>query len=143
MKILNRGQFYAKLQKRLGVVPLKHAQRACFRAANVVKNEAQASILTGAKSGPIVTRYNPRRVHATSAPGQSPANDTGFLASNITAEVKTELGKVYGVVRSSAPYSAYLEFGTSAMPARPFLQPALDKNARKIQRIFEKEGMIS
>lgn len=144
MKILNKKEFYDKLNKRLGIVPVKNAQRACFKAANLVKNEAQKSILTGSKTGPVVTRYNPKRTIAISAPGEPPASDTGFLASNITSEVRTVQGnRVFGIVRSTAPYSAFLEFGTTKMAARPFLQPALDKSAKKIQRIFEKEGMIS
>ena len=144
LKIANKSQFYESLQKRLGVVPVRNAQKACFKAANLVKNEAQKSILQGAKTGPTVTRYNPKRTIAISAPGEPPASDTGFLANNITSEVRTEQGnRVFGVVRSTAPYSAFLEFGTTKMAARPFLQPALNKSANKIKRIFEKEGMIS
>ena len=144
--IKNREQFFKKLQHQLGVVPRKNAERACFRSANLVKNEAVKSILGGAKTGMPVTRYNPRREHVTSAPGEAPASDTGFLAQNIVAEIQVSTGivsEVIGIVRSTAPYSAHLEFGTSAMPARPFLQPALDKNAQKIRRIFAKEGIIS
>jgi HK97 gp10 family phage protein len=144
VKIVNKKAFYEKLNKRLGIVPVKNAQRACFKAANLVKNEAQKSILAGNKTGPVVTRYNPKRTIAISAPGEPPASDTGFLASNITSEVRTVQGnQVFGIVRSTAPYSAFLEFGTTKMAARPFLQPALDKSANKIKRIFEKEGMIS
>lgn len=142
MKLLNKREFFEQLQRRLGTVPLKNAKRACFKAANLVKNEAQKEILTGSKTGPVVTRYNPKRSIAISAPGEAPASDTGFLAANITSEVSVSAGIVRGIVRSSAPYSAYLEFGTQQMPARPFLQPALDKKAKAIQKIFEKEGMI-
>lgn len=142
LKILNKDVFYSKLQKQLGVTPVKNAQRACFRAANVVKNEAVKSISQGAPSGPVVTRYNPKRSIRISAAGEPPVTDTGFLVSNITTEVKTEGRRVTGIVRSQAPYSAFLEFGTQQMPARPFMQPALDKSAGKIKRIFMKEGMI-
>lgn len=144
MKIVNEKAFYEKLKKRLGIIPLKNAERACFKAANLVKNEAQRSILAGNKTGQTATRYNPKRTHTASAPGEPPASDTGFLANNITAEVVVRpLTQVYGIVRSTAPYSAHLEFGTQKMAARPFLQPALNKNARKIQRIFEREGILS
>ena len=47
-----------------------------------------------------------------------------------------------GSVVSAAPYSAPLEFGTSIMGARPFLQPALRKSRGKIQRIFASQGII-
>ena len=40
MNLLNKQEFYRKLNRQLGIVPIKNAQRACFKAANVVKNEA-------------------------------------------------------------------------------------------------------
>ena len=142
LKILNKAEFYKSLQRRLGVVPIQNAQRACFKAANVVKNEAIKSISQGSPSGPVVTRYNPKRRLRISAAGQPPVTDTGFLVSNITTEVQTEGRRVRGIVRSQAPYSAFLEFGTQQMPARPFMQPALVKSANRIERIFLQEGMI-
>lgn len=142
MKILNKDRFIEGLTRRLGKVPIKNAQRACFKSANLVRNTAVQSILTGPKSGPTVTRYNPKRSIKISAAGQAPASDTGFLANNITSEVVVAGKGVTGIVRASAPYAAHLEFGTSKMPARPFLQPALEKNKKKIIEIFLKEGMI-
>ena len=142
LKVINKQEFYRRLTKQLGVVPIKNAQRACFKSANLVKNEAIKSISQGSPSGPVVTRYNPKRSLRISAAGEPPVTDTGFLVSNITTEVQTEGRRVTGIVRSQAPYSAFLEFGTQHMPARPFMQPALDKSANKIKRIFLKEGMI-
>ena len=142
LKVINKQEFYRRLTKQLGVVPIKNAQRACFKSANLVKNEAIKSISQGSPSGPVVTRYNPKRSLRISAAGEPPVTDTGFLVSNITTEVQTEGRRVTGIVRSQAPYSAFLEFGTQQMPARPFMQPALDKSANKIKRIFLKEGMI-
>ena len=142
LKVINKQEFYRRLTKQLGAVPIKNAQRACFKSANLVKNEAIKSISQGSPSGPVVTRYNPKRSLRISAAGEPPVTDTGFLVSNITTEVQTEGRRVTGIVRSQAPYSAFLEFGTQQMPARPFMQPALDKSANKIKRIFLKEGMI-
>lgn len=142
LKVINKQEFYRRLTKQLGVVPIKNAQRACFKSANLVKNEAIKSISQGSPSGPVVTRYNPKRSLRISAAGEPPVTDTGFLVSNITTEVQTEGRRVTGIVRSQAPYSAFLEFGTQQMPARPFMQPALDKSANRIKRIFLKEGMI-
>ena len=142
MNLLNKQEFYRKLNRQLGIVPVKNAQRACFTADNVVKTEAIRSVSQGSPSGPVVTRYNPKRSLRISAAGEPPVTDTGFLVSNITTEVQTEGRRVTGTVRSQAPYSAFLEFGTQQMPARPFMQPALDKSANKIKRIFLREGMI-
>ncbi|WP_147564950.1 HK97-gp10 family putative phage morphogenesis protein [Clostridium tyrobutyricum] len=41
-------------------------------------------------------------------------------------------------------YGKFVEFGTSKMPARPFLQPAYEKNKQNIKRIIAetlKEGL--
>lgn len=82
---------------------------------------AQKSILQGRKTGYLYRRG--KRVHQASAPGQPPANDFGFLAQNIKAEInQTEAMTVE--LRSLAPYSVHLEYGTMHMAARPFLRPA-------------------
>ena len=47
-------------------------------------------------------------------------------------------GTVVGQIISAAPYSKALEFGTTQMTERPFMQPALEKNRRKIERMFKK-----
>jgi HK97 gp10 family phage protein len=39
-------------------------------------------------------------------------------------------------VESRADYSEALEFGTSTMSARPFLQPALEENRSKIRAMY-------
>ena len=81
----------------------------------------------------------PRRSHRASAPNQPPASDTGFLASQITMNVDVKAnGTVVGQIISAAPYSKHLEFGTTNMTERPFMQPALQKNKRKIEALFKK-----
>ena len=45
-------------------------------------------------------------------------------------------------IGSGGNYAKHLEFGTTQMAARPFLQPALNKKAKKIVSIFKKEGLI-
>ena len=44
--------------------------------------------------------------------------------------------KLGGSVESRADYSGFLEFGTSTMQARPYLQPALEENKPKIRARF-------
>ena len=103
------------------------------RAANLVRNTAVTSINQGAKSGVVYEKYNPRRTHRASAAGEPPATDTGYLVSNIFTNIDTDgLG---ASVESRAGYSSFLEFGTSKMAARPFLQPALEENKPKIRRL--------
>ena len=103
------------------------------RAGNLVRNTAVQSINQGAKSGVSYTKYNPRRTHTASAAGQPPAADTGLLANNIVLDIDAN---GFGAnVESRADYSTALEFGTSKMAARPFMQPALEENKPKIRRL--------
>ncbi len=86
-------------------------------------------------SGIIYKRGN--KTHQASASGEAPAVDTGQLLRTILFEVKNntlEVGSAGG-----APYSQWLEDGTKSkdgsvkMKARPFLQPALEKNEEDIK----------
>ena len=59
----------------------------------LIRGEAVKSIQTGMKSGRIYEKYNPRRTHRASAPGEAPASDTGNLVRNIRVEQKTKENK--------------------------------------------------
>ncbi|WP_411680646.1 HK97-gp10 family putative phage morphogenesis protein [Clostridium thailandense] len=76
---------------------------------------------------------------------------TGKLKKGLKiTNVKKKDGMKYilvGVDRgdnSEVFYGKFIEFGTSKMPARPFLQPAYEKNKNKIQKTIAgtlKEGL--
>ena len=106
----------------------KPFQEVVKGGGQLIRAEAVKSIQSGAKSGIVYEKYNPRRSHRSSAPGQSPASDTGNLVSKII--VKNNGNEVR--VQSNANYSKYLEYGTSKMLARPFMFPAKEKSKRKI-----------
>jgi len=95
----------------------------------LIRGEAIKSIQTGSKSGIVYEKYNPRRSHRASAPGEAPASDTGNLVSKIIVKQKT---KNIVNVESNANYSAYLEYGTSKMQPRPFMLPAFEKSKKPI-----------
>jgi len=98
-------------RKRIGAV--LHA------AGEMIAVEAQISISTGAVSG---------KHHLPSPPGRPPNYDTGNLADMIVvSQPKQRKGGVSVQVLSNAHYSSALEYGTSKMPARPFMRPAMDK----------------
>ena len=104
--------------------------------AQLIRSEAVKSIMQGPKTGRIYEKYNPRRTHRASAPGQAPASDTGNLVSQIQVK-QTNPDEV--VVESGANYSKFLEFGTSKILPRPFLFPATERSRPKIQQaIFNK-----
>jgi len=135
LKISNLKAFNKKLNKRLQDNKVKEY---VTRGTMMVQNTAKESILKGG-TGRTYEKYEPRRTHTASAPNQPPASDTGFLASQITMDVDVKSnGTVVGQIISSAPYSKALEFGTTQMTERPFMQPALEKNRRKIERMFKK-----
>ena len=97
--------------------------------AQEIRGEAVKSIQTGSKSGILYQKYNPRREHRASAPGEAPASDTGNLVSKIIVRQKDE---DHVFVESNAHYSAFLEYGTSKMQPRPFLFPAFEKSRKPI-----------
>jgi len=97
--------------------------------AQLIRGEAVKSIQSGAKSGIVYEKYNPRRTHRASAPGQAPASDTGNLVSKIKVRQKN---KDTVEVESGANYSAFLEYGTSKMQPRPFMLPAFEKSKKPI-----------
>tara|TARA_Y100001938_G_scaffold132268_1_gene190383 strand:+ start:303 stop:734 length:432 start_codon:yes stop_codon:yes gene_type:complete len=105
------------------------------RAANLVRNTAVESINQGSKSGVVYEKYSPRRTHRSSAAGEPPATDTGFLVQNIIIVMDIAGKGLSANVESRADYSEALEFGTSKMAARPFMQPALEENKPKIRRL--------
>ena len=133
LKITNLKAFNKKLEKRLQDNKVKEY---VTRATNMVENTAQESIKNRG-TGRTYKRGN--ITHTASAAGQPPATDTGFLGQNITMNVDVKSnGTVVGQIISAAPYSKALEFGTTNMDARPFMQPALEKNKRKIEALFKK-----
>ena len=95
----------------------------------LIRGEAIKSIQTGSKSGVMYQMYNPRREHRASAPGEAPASDTGNLVSKI---IVNQISQDITSVESNADYSAYLEYGTSKMEARPFMLPAFEKSKKPI-----------
>jgi len=64
-----------------------------------IRGEAIKSIQAGAKSGIVYEKYNPRRSHRASAPGQAPASDTGNLVSKIIVKQKSKKPIINAVLK--------------------------------------------
>ena len=97
-------------------------------------NSAKRRIQGGSKSGRTYQKYGPRRTHTASAPGESPATDTGGLVNSgfheldaIALEVSVGFAKFY---------AALLEYGTRMMEKRPFLLPTVEEWRRKIAGVI-------
>lgn len=74
------------------------------------------------------TGTNLSATHRASAPGEAPATDTGALASSVAVDLRRSSFRPVARVGTGLEYGAYLEFGTQAMDARPWLWPALKAN---------------
>ena len=72
----------------------------------------------------------PRSPHQP--PVKNPAAPvTGTLGNSITISKARTAREVQRHVGTTVPYGVYQEFGTSRIPPRPFLGPALEKARRK------------
>ncbi len=105
----------------------KIASRVLYVGGDMVRARAHKLISEGSVSG---------AGHVPSKPGEPPNRDTGVLQAHIETSQPDPLTVE---VKSSAPYAAALEFGTSKMAERPYMRPARDSEEPKIQRLFEDE----
>jgi HK97 gp10 family phage protein len=135
----NVAQLRKNLHKRMDFVQ-NNVLKVLNSSALLVEGSAKESIQRGIKSGKTYTRGGV--VHQASAEGEAPATDTGFLVSNITHQFAKKGKTMASKVLSKANYSEFLEFGTRNMGARPFLQPALEKNRAAIKQKFIKENLL-
>ncbi len=135
-----------KLHKRFEKIKrdaLKELKFSIGRSVLLVQSTAVQSIQAGG-TGDVVVRYNPRRTHSASAPGDPPATDTGHLVANISTRVKADGDDVVGEVISSAAYSKALEYGYAPnnLEPRPFMRPALMENKQKIESIIRSGDFV-
>jgi hypothetical protein len=87
------------------------------------------------KHGPTYPRPGGRS-HTASAPGESPAIDTGFLHNSIQVDIRSN---TEAVILIPPEYAEALEFGTATMAARPFVRPAIDSVTKR----FDSGGFLS
>ena len=129
VRVRNMGRLQAKVKK----LPLdiQAATVIGLRGlATPIEDDIKRSIRTGARTGRIVKRYHPERIHQASAPGEVPANDLGMLANSI--EVDVDPTQFNMTISASVPYAQELEYGTRHMLPRPFLRPALTRWRQRI-----------
>lgn len=99
-----------------------------------IDGEVKRRIARGPATGRVYEKYNPRRTHQASAPGEAPITDTGRLVSSVYVDP----GRLSATVGSRLAYAAYLEYGTRRMGARPVWRPVAEKEAKEFRkRIIE------
>ena len=140
MSFKNLPGFKKRLKKRLVTNTEDNAEELVTRACLLVEGRVVDSIMRDPKTG------RDRGDGSTaSAPGQAPAQDEGKLSGSITFNVtKDKRGVVGQIIQQSnqAPYGSDLEFGTTNIEPRPFMQPALESQAGRIIKMFKKGGLI-
>jgi len=101
-------------------------------------------LIRAAKHGLL---YRRRSVtHRASAPGEPPANDTGFLMHSPGKQIyklsEDEWALDLGPSKESgrAEIAEWLEFGTSRIKPRPAWRPALDRLANEAEKAMKEEA---
>lgn len=115
----------------------KLALRKITQAVNIIYNVAHAKrpTITKAQAKKEGRRF---QVSDPNAEAGVPVR-TGALQASIKKEVQVKTNSVLGTIWTSSPYAAFIEFGTSKMPARPFMRPAIDLTATALKNMFAKK----
>ena len=128
VRVRNMSALQAKVKR----LPLQ-VQAGVFTSftslAPLIKADIQDE-LRKPKSGPIKTRYRPKRRVKTSLPGEAPAEDLGLLVASIDVDVDPVQFNM--IISANAFYAKFLELGTRRMLPRPFLVPALTRWRQRI-----------
>jgi HK97 gp10 family phage protein len=103
------------------------AMAGVANGAQLVHDEAVRTMMHDPKSG----RHYSGNPNRSSAPGESPARQTGRLISMI--ETRYEVPRLAAIVNAGASYAPGLEFGTEKMAPRPFMRPSLIKMRQQIE----------
>ena len=115
--IINLSAFNASVSRQ--VKPMMEA--ALTEVTRIIAEQAEAP-----KSGRV---YRGRR--RASAPGESPARQTGELIDSITKPQVFKSGnQIVGQIRITAPYAIKLQRGIGIAP-RPIAEPAIEEFLRR------------
>ena len=128
---------------KLIVDPVQIVGNATAIASKVIRKityDVHAAILDRIRLGPKTGRLYRRgkrgqRVHRASAPGESPATDTGFLINSV--QVSPFTNPLVGEVVVAASYAEHLEYGAprAHIKARPFVKPAIEGVISRLQSL--------
>ena len=109
-----------RIAQGLGVKRDKVVENLAFEIERSAKQKAPYR--TGALKNSIHTRTK----HGSTGAGFQP---TG---KRLMEEIPSPSGKIIAIVGSGMSYAAYQEFGTYKMAAHPYLGPAVEEKAKKL-----------
>jgi hypothetical protein len=98
--------------------------------AQQMENEVKLSMTQSPATGNTYSRGR-NRTHTASSPGNPPRPDVGALMGSIRSKRR---GGLHYEIRDGVEYGVYLEYGTEAIAARPFMRPVFEDWRRKIMR---------
>ena len=131
VKIIGQRDFKNKM-KMLGDAFGDAVDGGAFVTANEIRTDAIKSI-QAVSPGRQVQRVSQgggdTYTHTAAAEGSAPNTDTGKLVSSVAAE---KIGSGVYHIGSKLDYAEWLEFGTSKMGARPWLDPAFRAKAQHL-----------
>ena len=111
-------------------------EKAFWKSGKDIQGEFSKQVLAKNKTGRIYIRRNSagaRRRHRASAPGETPANITGFYRKSFGFVVNQGVTPQL-TIGNSAEYAGFLELGTTRMKARPGLLNSINSSQRDIIR---------
>ena len=100
-------------------------------ATNTLRN-VELEVLSKGGSGKKYKRL-PNR---SSAPGETPAPQSGNLRQDCNDETLIEGNRVTSRLKSNVKYAGWLEDGTKKMAKRPFVNPIKKKAEPEVVKIF-------
>lgn len=139
----NSAEVSARLGKRVKA-SVKDIQQLVVNATNLVEETVVKGIQGPPKTGIFYEKGSffrgSKADHRASAAGEYPATDSGYLVQNISSKMSVD--RLTGRITSGAEYSKDLEYGHGSVAARPFMQPSLEKNRRKIVGWFKRAKLM-
>lgn len=100
-------------------------------ATNTLRN-VELEVLSKGGSG----RKYKRLPNRSSAPGETPAPQSGHLRQDWNDETLIEGNRVTSRIKSNVKYAKWLEGGTKKMASRPFIDPIKKKAGPQIEEIY-------
>lgn len=125
MKISGAKRFTDRLERMASNSTTSAADKALYVAGTLIEIEAENSITAGSISGPN---------HVPSNPYEPPNADTRQLDGSIHTVVMGR-GRVNVEAGEGIDYAVALEFGTSKMLPRPYMNPAAKKKGPEARQL--------